>query len=292
MTLVRDLMAEDVLWFPQEMSLLDAARALSERQVGAAPVCSPDGKVVGVLSKTDLADLFGPASEGRMVRDAMNVEVLSATADSPIEDAIREMVFEGVHHLIVLDVNGRLAGIVSAMDVLRHLSGFPRRDQPVIAVAPPVERPATGVTPFQRVLVPTDFSEGSRRALDVAIDLAQRFDASIVLMHACEPPADGLDEPLYSTVLDAVELEEVLAAIRTRWPRSEARLTSGTPWRQILRAVDETKADLIVIGTEGHHGLRRVLLGSVAERVVRVAPIPVLTVRARDAKPTERFAPQ
>jgi len=137
MTRVGDLMTEEVLWFPPKMPLLRAAQALSQRQVGAAPVCLPDGRVVGVLSKSDLLDRFGEDPEGRVVADAMTPVVLSMRPDSQIEEAIREMVFEGVHHLMVLDEIGRLRGVLSATDILRHLSGFPRRDDRVIAVAPP-----------------------------------------------------------------------------------------------------------------------------------------------------------
>jgi CBS domain-containing protein len=136
---VRDLMTENVLWFSTEMPLLDAAQELSQRQVSAAPVCSPDGKVVGVLSKSDLVDVFGLAARESLVGDAMTPTALSVAADSPIEDAIRAMAFEGVHRLVVLDAEGRLEGVVSAMDVLRHLAGFPRRDERVMAVAPPAD---------------------------------------------------------------------------------------------------------------------------------------------------------
>ena len=137
MTRVRDLMAEDVLWLNPEMPLLDAAQALSQRQVGAAPVCLADERVVGLLSKTDLVDRFGQDPEGRVVSEAMTPVVLSVSPDSQIEEAIREMVFEGVHHLVVLDEKGRLRGVLSASDILRHLSGFPRRENRVIAMAPP-----------------------------------------------------------------------------------------------------------------------------------------------------------
>lgn len=140
MTRVRDLMTQNVLWLTTEMPLLDAAQELSQRQVSAAPVCSPDGRVVGVLSKSDLLDVFEPAAGEVLVGDVMTPIALSVAADSPIEDAIRAMAFEGVHRLVVLDAEGRLEGVVSAMDVLRHLSGFPRRDERVIAVAPPADR--------------------------------------------------------------------------------------------------------------------------------------------------------
>ena len=140
MVLVRDIMELNVLCLPPDATLAAAAEALAERQVGAAPVCSAEGRVVGVLSKTDIAEFFGPAGEARTVREAMTPDVLSVASESPMETAIHTMAFEGVHRLLVIDADGHLAGIVSAMDVLRQLAGFPRRDDRVIAVAPPEDR--------------------------------------------------------------------------------------------------------------------------------------------------------
>lgn len=137
MALVRDIMEQDVLCLSPDMPLEDAARRLADRQVGAAPVCTREGRVIGVLSKTDVTECFGAADQAPTVRDAMTADVLSIAPDSPIDAAIRLMAFEGVHRLVVLDADHHLAGVVSSMDVLRHLAGFPRREERVIAVAPP-----------------------------------------------------------------------------------------------------------------------------------------------------------
>ncbi len=137
MTLVRDIMEKNVLCLSPETTLGDAADALSERQVWAAPVCSPEGRVLGVLSKTDIAECFVPSGPARTVREAMTPDALSIAAGSPMEAAIHTMAFEGVHRLVVVDADGHLEGIVSTMDVLRQLAGFPRRDARVIAVGPP-----------------------------------------------------------------------------------------------------------------------------------------------------------
>lgn len=141
MTLVRDIMEKDVLCLSPDTTLGDAADALSERQVWAAPVCSPEGRVLGVLSKTDIAECFVPSGPARTVREAMTPEALSIAAGLPMEAAIHTMAFEGVHRLVVLDAEGHLEGIVSTMDVLRQLAGFPRRDERVTAVAPPEPAP-------------------------------------------------------------------------------------------------------------------------------------------------------
>jgi predicted transcriptional regulator len=134
---VRDLMETDVFWVPTDMPLSNAARGLTERGVSGAPVCDAHGRVVGMLTKTDLVDFYGSANEERLVADAMTPEVLAVGPDDPAEQAVKLMAFEGVHRLLVLE-GDRLVGILSSMDILRELAGFPRsnRDTP-IGVAPP-----------------------------------------------------------------------------------------------------------------------------------------------------------
>ncbi len=133
---VRDIMEPDVFWLAADAPLERAAEALTERQIGGAPVCEATGRVVGMFTKTDLAEYYGRANEARLVRDAMTPEVVSVQPDDPIERAVQLMAFEGVHRLLVLE-GDRLEGIVTSMDVLRELAGFPRREHRVIAVAPP-----------------------------------------------------------------------------------------------------------------------------------------------------------
>jgi predicted transcriptional regulator len=133
---VRDIMEPDVFWLAADAPFERAAEALAERQISGAPVCEASGRVVGMFTKTDLAEYYGSANEARLVRDVMTPEVVSVHADDPIERAVRLMAFEGVHRLLVLDGN-RLEGIVTSMDVLRELAGFPRREHRVIAIAPP-----------------------------------------------------------------------------------------------------------------------------------------------------------
>jgi nucleotide-binding universal stress UspA family protein len=143
---------------------------------------------------------------------------------------------------------------------------------------------------FRHVLVPVDFSSSSDEALEVAVGVAIRNGAAITLVHACAVPVygypgmagKGLD------ILSAVEkaakeqLDEVLARLRTRVPTAQAMLRVGEPDQEILRAIDETRADLVVMGTHGRRGFRHAFLGSVAERTVRQSPVPVLTVRGKD----------
>jgi nucleotide-binding universal stress UspA family protein len=78
-------------------------------------------------------------------------------------------------------------------------------------------------------------------------------------------------------------LESALRDLKAKWPGSTALFKRGVAWRQILLAIEETAADLVVMGTHGRQGLSRALIGSIAEKVVRLSPVPVLTVRERTA---------
>ncbi len=146
---------------------------------------------------------------------------------------------------------------------------------------------------FERILVPTDFGESSSRAVDVAVALAEKLDASLTLLHTYEIPTyayAGLafaPDDYLSAVADAAkrDLEAVLAKVRARMPRVKALLRQGEPRAEILAAIHETNADLVVMGTHGRHGLSRAFLGSVAEATVRSSSVPVLTTRAASGAP-------
>jgi predicted transcriptional regulator len=136
---VRDIMTTAVLSLTPDMRLARAAALLDEHQISGAPVCEEGGRVLGVLSRADLTESFGQ-NRHRTVGELMTPEALTVRSDDPIERAIQRMAFEGVHRLVVVDERGRLEGMVSSMDVLRELAGFPSRDTRVIAVAPPEDR--------------------------------------------------------------------------------------------------------------------------------------------------------
>jgi nucleotide-binding universal stress UspA family protein len=140
---------------------------------------------------------------------------------------------------------------------------------------------------FRRILVPTDFTDTSERALDWAFALAARLGSSITVMHSYEIPIVGFpDGALVATADIATRMAE---ASRAGLDRTVAKRTSGTiavdgvlregvAWEEINKVADAIDADVIVIGTHGRKGLARALLGSVAENVVRTATRPVLTI--------------
>jgi nucleotide-binding universal stress UspA family protein len=143
--------------------------------------------------------------------------------------------------------------------------------------------------PFQKILCPTDFSESSEAALAAAIEMASHFRAALHLVHVVPalptPKADRnytFAVPEYEAALHA-EAHEKLEAIVARVGRSAASpqytIGHGDAGREIVRVADEWAADVIVIATHGETGWRHALFGSVAERVVRLARCPVLTVR-------------
>jgi universal stress protein A len=144
-------------------------------------------------------------------------------------------------------------------------------------------QPRHPATP-RRVLVPVDFSRPSLAALRHALALAADTGARVVLLHVLEPfhPGLHLDTTAIQTAARQAankRLEALLIASRKTWPAVSRELRAGHPVTTIIALAKRTQADLIVLGTHGRTGLRRALIGSVAERVVREAPCPVLVVR-------------
>jgi nucleotide-binding universal stress UspA family protein len=140
--------------------------------------------------------------------------------------------------------------------------------------------------PFQRILVPVDFSRASDAALELALTVAGSTAGTLTLLHVYGIPAHAFPEgfALAPEVLTRIAsgaqegVERLKAAHAGRGVAIEALSSSGSPSDEILARARDHKFDLIVMGTHGRTGLKHVLLGSVAERVVRQAPCPVLTV--------------
>lgn len=139
------------------------------------------------------------------------------------------------------------------------------------------------------ILVATDFSEYADHALDYAAELAQRLDAKLHLVHAIGVPTIGIAEMglAYGSMMMETTTKEAQEALSARAARFRDRASfAGTHLevgdaRDVIDRIAETiGADLIVMGTHGRRGVRRMLLGSVAETVVRSAPCPVLTIRS------------
>lgn len=139
---------------------------------------------------------------------------------------------------------------------------------------------------FKHILVPTDFEACSAHALDVAVGLAGSLDAKLTLLHVWEIPIyPYMDFMLNSEMIASVEdraakrLAAALEEVQKLVPGADSKLKTGLPWSGILEAIGEVKPDLVVMGTHGRRGVSHLMLGSVAEKVVRLSPAPVLTVR-------------
>ncbi|WP_255151285.1 universal stress protein [Halorarius halobius] len=141
---------------------------------------------------------------------------------------------------------------------------------------------------YNDVLVPTDGSDAADAAVDHAIDHALRYDATLHVVHVVDeesvPPT-----PDAGRVLGALEQQgrDAIERVARRAGDAgvdtvESAVVSGPPHEAILEYVDEKGVDLVVMGTHGRRGLDRYLLGSVTERVVRLADVPVLAVHPAD----------
>ncbi len=151
--------------------------------------------------------------------------------------------------------------------------------------------------PIRTVLHPTDFSDSSAYAFRLACSLARDYDARLVMLHVAEQPVvvpiDGV--AVLPLPLDREQLLKDLRCWQGPQPhiRIEHRVAEGDPATEIVQAAVETGCDVIVMGTHGRTGLGRLLLGSVAEQVLRRAPCPVVTVKTPhpQAQPAKESAP-
>lgn len=186
---------------------------------------------------------------------------------------------------------GAVAGGLIGSQVAAH-SGHASEAGQSTAASPQTAGDPMACTQVQRILVPVDFSPHSLNALRVARQWAGRFGSEILLLHVLEPiltyasfavepvapvapllPSEGIREQT------RVELEKLAKQEDAGAPRVSVHLREGAAFDQIVSAARELNADLIVIATHGRTGLAHVLLGSTAERVVRYAQCPVLTLR-------------
>ena len=142
-----------------------------------------------------------------------------------------------------------------------------------------------------KILVPLDFSPASVEALDYAVWLAKQFHAAIHLVHVYPPDeasAPGAGHLLFEAAEAIERLNEELIGIHSKhvpaFRPENCHIRGGRPYQEIVQLAREIDADLITLSTRGHSGLKHLLLGSTAERVVRNAPCPVLVTRKRKQK--------
>lgn len=145
---------------------------------------------------------------------------------------------------------------------------------------------------IRRVLVPTDFSDHSLPSLRYGAELAEKFGAELVLLHVIQDLALVMPDAIMPTPIPMPDLgnltesaKSAITALIAREnlaklnPKTEIRF--GSPSAEIVTAATDLKADLLCLSTHGRGGLAHLLLGSVAEKVIRHSPCPVLTVRPK-----------
>lgn len=145
---------------------------------------------------------------------------------------------------------------------------------------------------FSTILVAVDFSDSSQNAFKVALNMANKYSARLILLHVINEPVDlrGFYVPHISFEKLEEEIEEGANKMMESFCRQnldgygnyESHIVPGLPYEQIIQQADQHSADLIVLGTHGRTGLDHVLFGSTAEKVVRKSPLPVLTVRLEE----------
>jgi nucleotide-binding universal stress UspA family protein len=146
---------------------------------------------------------------------------------------------------------------------------------------------------IKKILFPTDFMEDSAKAVEYSVDLAKKYDAQLFIVHVIYEvtKASGLYVPhvtldeVYKKMEDEANKEIKRAYIEALrgFQNVEFRVFKGIPYEEIIKFADENDMDIIVIGTHGRKGLDRLFFGSTAEKVVKNAHCPVLTVRTKEA---------
>ncbi len=142
---------------------------------------------------------------------------------------------------------------------------------------------------IKKILCPTDFSEASLKGLDYAAELAAIFKAEISVLYVLPiiPPAPmdpnfSFEVPEFERIIHKDSEEKLKALVEKRIPKTvktTAVVGHGSPAKEIVRVAEEAKTDLIVIATHGHSGWHHLVLGSVAEKVIRLAHCPVFAYR-------------
>lgn len=224
-----------------------------------------------VDAAVERAEARGVAAIGQVVRGQPYSSILTYADEHGID-------------LLIMPTHGRrdLGEVVLGSTTDRIVR---RADVPVLTVRPEIADET--VYPYRSILVPTDGSEGATRALQQALDIALGAGAQLHVLAVLETdlldaiPGIGRDGTLEARVRSVVEEARSRAEgadVEVRTTVEEGSSVSGT----IATYVEGNDIDLVVVGTHGRSGLDRYLIGSVAERLLRIAPAPVMTVRPPD----------
>lgn len=147
---------------------------------------------------------------------------------------------------------------------------------------------------IKKILVPIDFSDHSKDSLKYAVNLAKLFNSELILIYVIEPVVYPPDFSMGQIAIPSVDLEmdkraseELNNLAKKEIPgelKTKTTVKTGKPYIEIINFASEEKVDLIIIATHGHTGVEHILFGNTAEKVVRKAPCPVLTLRVKEKK--------
>lgn len=190
--------------------------------------------------------------------------------------------------LIVMGTHGRtgVAHLImgSIAESLMRLASCP-----VLTVREHMEKQE--VTPYLNILVPVDFSAHAEKALKYGIALAKNFEASLRVLHVLDQPVQPphqIDENMLTRLQPEIEpraqqaMREMVGRLAPKGLDCATAYAVGRAYSQIVHDAEQNDSDLIVLGTHGLSGLQQLFLGSTADRVVRHAPCPVLTVKVKE----------
>jgi nucleotide-binding universal stress UspA family protein len=284
---------------------LDHAMAIASWYDAAVTVLhvSPPLPVAAYAPMSGMPPYVGLTPEGRQVllrsmkefagSGLTHIPVEFEVAEGPPAGVIVASASELLADLVVLGTHGRsgferwMLGSVTEK-VLR------KARCPVLTVPTHLAEPPTESTGFRRIVCASDFSECSLHAIEYAVSLAETAHAALTLMHVVELPPDIPREVHENVLAGPRNLRESIALLedegRARLKAAvpdhvratlpvDVVLTSGKPYREILRVAGERNADLIVVGVHGRGAIDRLLFGSTTQHLVRQAECPVLTIR-------------
>jgi nucleotide-binding universal stress UspA family protein len=205
------------------------------------------------------------------------VEVEADVRSGDVYDEIKRSIETAEPDLIVMGTHGRRAverwflGSTTEK-LLRH------SPVPLVTISAAGEK-SFPKAQFRRILVTTDFSEGTSDALNYAFSVAQENQSKVTLLHVLHEAADPAVK-YRDSVVEGVrkQLEDLIPAEARNWCDIVSRVETGVPYRVIQRTLEDEKVDLLVMNIHGKGMLDRALLGSTAERVVRVAACPVMMI--------------
>jgi len=246
---------------------------------------------------TNASEIIGSIEDSaakEMNKRVTKLKVMGISSETEIRlgdvhDEIKQVIEEVKPDLIVMGTHGR-CGVErwfmgsTTEKLLRH------SPVPLVTISAAGEKLST--LP-RKIMVTTDFSDGTPDALAYAFSVAQENESKVTLLHVVQDVATDLPGKYRSTLIDAVRnrLEEMVPAEARHWCDIVTRVETGVPYRIIKRVLEDERIDLLVMNIHGKGMFDRALLGSTAERVVRMAGCPVMMVPPLKKKLKRRARP-